>query len=85
MTRGVTTYVDNLLGHQIGHFFNDTIPLHVPTLAEYPDFFSFSIIAVMTSLLAFGVKESSIVNNVLTCLNLGTAATAVVAGSLYCE
>ena len=85
VTRGVTTYVDNLLGHKIAHFFNDTVPLHVPTLAPYPDFFSFGLIAVMTALLAFGVKESSIVNNILTFLNLGTAATAVIAGIYYCE
>lgn len=85
VTRGVSTYIDTLVDHKMSQFFNDTVPMRVPTLAPYPDFFSFAIIAVMTSLLAFGVKESSIVNNVLTFLNLGTATAAVVTGAIYGE
>ncbi|KAK3930429.1 High affinity cationic amino acid transporter 1 [Frankliniella fusca] len=85
VTRGVSSYVDALAGNVISTFFNDTMPLHTQTLAEYPDFFSFAIIAVMTCLLAFGVKESSIVNNVMTFLNLATATIAVVTGAIYAD
>lgn len=85
VTRGVSTYIDTLVDHKMSHFFNETVPMRVATLASYPDFFSFSIIAVMTCLLAFGVKESSIVNNILTFLNLGTATAAVVTGAIYAD
>ncbi|KAJ1519768.1 hypothetical protein ONE63_005024 [Megalurothrips usitatus] len=83
VTRGVSTYVDNLLGDKILTFFNSTMPFDVPTLADYPDFFSLSIIIFVSCLLAFGVKESSIANNILTFLNLGTATIAVVTAAVY--
>lgn len=85
VTRGVSTYIDTLVDHRMSQFFNETVPMSVPTLASYPDFFSFGIIVVMTSLLGFGVKESSIVNNVLTVLNLVTATIAVVTGAIYAD
>ncbi|XP_034242963.1 cationic amino acid transporter 3-like [Thrips palmi] len=85
ITRGVSTYIDTLVDHKISDFFNSTVPMHVPTLASYPDFFSFGICAVMTALLAVGVKESSIINNILTFLNLGTATAAVVTGAIYAD
>ncbi|KAJ1526896.1 hypothetical protein ONE63_008448 [Megalurothrips usitatus] len=85
VTRGVSTYVDNLAHNQISDFFNSTVPLNVPTLAAYPDFFSFGIIVFVSCLLAFGVKESSIVNNILTFLNLTTATIAVVTAAIYAK
>ncbi|XP_052124904.1 cationic amino acid transporter 3-like [Frankliniella occidentalis] len=83
VTRGVSTYVDKLADYRISNWFTEHLPLNTPTLAAYPDFFSFGIIVLMTGLLAFGVKESSVVNNILTFLNLGTATVAVVTSAIY--
>ncbi|KAJ1523702.1 hypothetical protein ONE63_001536 [Megalurothrips usitatus] len=83
IARGVSTYIDNLVDHRMERFFSDTMPFGVPSLAEYPDFFSFAVIVAMTALLAFGVKESSLFNNVLSFLNLAVVTIAVVTCAVY--
>lgn len=62
--------------------FRQIAPMHVDYLAPYFDFFSFGITIVLTIALAFGLKESSMVNNVFTCLNVAVVLFIIVAGSL---
>ena len=50
-------------------------------LSSYVDFFAFSICVVLSSLLSFGVKESSKFNNVFTVLNLLVVVYVIIAGS----
>ena len=74
---------DSLVGNKISHYFLNHTPMDVPGLAKYPDFFSLLITLLLTAILAFGVKESSIVNNIFTTVNLMVVAFVVGAGFFY--
>lgn len=56
--------------------------IDVSFLAEYPDFFSFGVIIVLSIVLSVGVKESSRLNNVFTSVNLLTVGILLVAGGM---
>lgn len=56
--------------------------MNISFLAAYPDFLSFAVIMILSCCLAFGVKESSILNNIFTVLNLGTVCIVLVAGAI---
>lgn len=56
-------------------------PINVSFLADYPDFFSFVIVLVLAVLLAVGVKESSVMNNIFTTVNMITVAIVLAAGA----
>lgn len=60
----------------------ETIPIHVDFLAKYPDFLAMGVILLLAALLAFGVKESSFLNNIFTAVNLMTIAIVLVAGAI---
>lgn len=85
MSRAVSSYVDQLVDHKMSTFLNGTVPMNLPFLAEYADFFSLFIVVIITLLLAFGVKESSYVNMLFTFVNLATVATAFVTSLIYGE
>ncbi|RUS78576.1 hypothetical protein EGW08_013644 [Elysia chlorotica] len=70
VARAASSYLDNLIGNQMSHFFKENMPLHVAQLSEYPDFLAFAMTLVMTGLLIAGVKESARFNNFFTCVNL---------------
>ncbi|XP_055325932.1 cationic amino acid transporter 2-like, partial [Sitodiplosis mosellana] len=74
--RGLSVYLDALMST----FFQNLLPMNVDFLAPYPDFFSFAIVALLAILLAFGVKESSILNNIFTIVNLATVILVIVSG-----
>lgn len=59
--------------------------MDVDFLAEYPDFFSFGMILILTAILAYGVKESSFLNKIFTAVNLVTIAIVLVAGGIKSE
>lgn len=54
------------------------MPLHDPT---YPDFLAFGVVLLMTLVLSIGAKESSILNNIFTVVNLITISIIVGAGA----
>lgn len=66
----------------MGNYMHDIMPINVSFLAEYPDFLSFLLILLVTSLLAFGVKESTMLNNIFTAINLFTVLLVIIAGSI---
>lgn len=80
VVKGLSTYVDSLTG--LHRYFNETMHIDVPGLSPFPDVFAFGVTMLFTLALAFGAKESSIVNNVFTFLNLSVVLFVIIAGSL---
>lgn len=56
------------------------LPIDVPFMASYLDFCAFFMIIALAILLSVGVKESSVLNNIFTAINLATVVTVIGSG-----
>ncbi|XP_074003296.1 cationic amino acid transporter 3 [Numenius arquata] len=71
VARAWSAAFDNIIGNHISTFFMNKTTVYLPgVLAERPDFFALILIGLLTALLAFGVSESALVNNIFTTVNV---------------
>ncbi|ODN00172.1 High affinity cationic amino acid transporter 1 [Orchesella cincta] len=86
VAKGYSENVDKLFNNVMGDAFKHYFPIgHFGIFAESFDWFAFSVTLILTLILARGVKESSMFNNIFTCLNLGVVVFVVIAGSFFVD
>ncbi|CDQ69052.1 unnamed protein product [Oncorhynchus mykiss] len=71
---------DDLIGNAIASSLGQHAAMDMPGLATYPDFFAAALIMLSLRILAFGVKESAIVNKVFTAVNTVVLVFVIIAG-----
>ncbi|XP_050433654.1 cationic amino acid transporter 2-like [Adelges cooleyi] len=83
--KATSNYFDSLLGYPQKKFMLEHLPIHVSFLGEYPDVASFIFIMMLTMVVAWGVRESALANNILTSLNLLVIFTVVATGCYFAD
>ncbi|KAM6915864.1 cationic amino acid transporter 2-like [Xenentodon cancila] len=71
---------DDLLDNVIAETLGEHTKMDTPGLAPYPDFFAAALIMLLAGILAYGVKESAILNTVFTAVNVGVLIFIIISG-----
>ncbi|CAF0864777.1 unnamed protein product, partial [Brachionus calyciflorus] len=78
--RALSKNLDSLAFNKISNFSLYYVKMSITGLAEYPDFLSFLIIIITSSLLMFGIKESSFINKSINIGNLSIMIIIMIFG-----
>lgn len=79
ISKGLSLYIDSLVNDAMKNCFKAIAPISWDFLSTYFDFFAFSCPLFIGFALAFGLRKSAGINNVLCVLNLGVVAYVVIA------
>ncbi|XP_033977217.1 cationic amino acid transporter 2-like [Trematomus bernacchii] len=71
---------DDLIGGVISKFFEANAAIGLPGLAPYPDVFAAGLIMILSGILAFGVKESTLINKIFTAINIVVLLFVAISG-----
>jgi len=83
VAKSYSGYVDAMVGNKMSEAFRAAIPMDVPFLADYVDWFAFGITFGISIILCLGMKESTKFNTVLTLLNVAVIAFVLVGGAFH--
>ncbi|XP_050528684.1 high affinity cationic amino acid transporter 1-like isoform X2 [Daktulosphaira vitifoliae] len=85
VSRALSGHIDKPFGYPMKNYLSKNFPINVGFLAPYPDVFSFIAIILLTGLIAWGIRESSILNKVFTIVNVSTVAIVVLTGFFHVD
>ncbi|XP_077298710.1 high affinity cationic amino acid transporter 1-like [Arctopsyche grandis] len=87
VARGISLYLDSLLNNTLKNSFKDAMPIYgnFNIVSEYFDILAFGLAFLIGIALAFGMKESSIINNIFTVLNLAVVIFVIAAGAFAAD
>lgn len=80
VVKGLFTYLDALVYNKMSDFLQQNLPMNAPALAPFPDFFSLGVVLLFSVALALGARESSLVNNIFTMVNLSVVLFVIISG-----
>lgn len=79
IAKGLSLYIDSLINDTMKIYFKSIAPLHLGSfLSSYFDFFAFGGPLLLGLALAFGLRKSAGMNNILCILNLGVVVFVVI-------
>ncbi|XP_075333148.1 cationic amino acid transporter 2-like [Odontesthes bonariensis] len=71
---------DDLIDNVMAEFLEKHTRMELPGLSSYPDFFAAVLIMLLTGILAYGVKESAILNTIFTAINVAVLFFIIISG-----
>ncbi|XP_078145033.1 cationic amino acid transporter 2-like [Centroberyx gerrardi] len=71
---------DDLIHNVIADTLGEYTAMDSPGLAPYPDFFAAGLIMLLAGILAYGVKESALLNTVITAVNVVVLLFIIISG-----
>ncbi|XP_050439963.1 cationic amino acid transporter 2-like [Adelges cooleyi] len=80
IARALSGHLDKPFGYPMKRYLSTNFPIRVSFLAPYPDVFSFFAILLLTVIVAWGIRESSMINKIFTVVNILTVIIVVISG-----
>ena len=86
VARACSEYINSFAGGYIFKFFmNDIATWKVPALGTFPDFLAFTLALIVTIIVSLGAQKSSLINKIMTFVNLAVIVFIIFAGLYFVE
>ena len=86
LARACSEYINSFAGGYIYKFFmNDIVTLHNPALGSFLDFVAFALALIFAIIVSLGAQKSSLVNKIMTFVNLSVITFIIFAGFYFVE
>lgn len=84
VAKGLSKYLDTLMNETMEKTFTEIAPVDADffAMSSYFDIFSFLVSIILAVALALGVKESLLMNNIFTVINILVVVFVIIAGSI---
>ncbi|GAB1602290.1 high affinity cationic amino acid transporter 1-like, partial [Argonauta hians] len=83
--KALTTNFDSMINGTMSSYLKSVAPIKFHIFGEYPDFAAFFIVMVLTLILMCGVKESAVINNIATTINVLVLCYFIIAGLFHVD